>query len=238
MQLVTVTLDNFIRAETDMYLGKTARSGGFGRLEHLRKMADVDKQDVVRMNRDTIYSSGVFDLDAAPVTITLPDAGKRFMSMQVVSEDHFTTEVVYGPGTFSYTKEEIGTRYAFMIIRTLANPEDPTDMKAANAMQDAIKVAQASAGTWEAPNWDSASQSKIRKTLNVLSTMGYSGARFGTKKEVNPIAHLISTAIGWGGNPEYAAVYESAVPKINDGKTVYRLTVKDVPVDGFWSISV
>ena len=24
----------------------------------------------------------------------------------------------------------------------------------------------------------------------------------------------------------------------NDGKTIYKLTVKDVPVDGFWSISV
>ena len=24
----------------------------------------------------------------------------------------------------------------------------------------------------------------------------------------------------------------------NDGKTIYRLNVKDVPVDGFWSISV
>jgi hypothetical protein len=27
-------------------------------------------------------------------------------------------------------------------------------------------------------------------------------------------------------------------PSRNDGATVYRLTVKDVPVDGFWSISV
>ena len=27
-------------------------------------------------------------------------------------------------------------------------------------------------------------------------------------------------------------------PKENDGKTAYRLTVKDVPVDGFWSVSV
>jgi hypothetical protein len=61
-------------------------------------MAAIDKQDVVRMNRDTLYSSGVFDLEAAPVTITLPDAGKRFMSMQVVSDDHYTTEVVCAPG--------------------------------------------------------------------------------------------------------------------------------------------
>ena len=35
-----------------------------------------------------------------------------------------------------------------------------------------------------------------------------------------------------------AAEYISVFPKENDGKTVHRLTVKDVPVDGFWSISV
>jgi hypothetical protein len=27
-------------------------------------------------------------------------------------------------------------------------------------------------------------------------------------------------------------------PKRNDGKTVHRLNVRDVPVDGFWSISL
>ena len=33
-------------------------------------------------------------------------------------------------------------------------------------------------------------------------------------------------------------MYVGVEPKQNDGKTVYRLTVKDVPVDGFWSVSV
>ncbi len=28
------------------------------------------------------------------------------------------------------------------------------------------------------------------------------------------------------------------IPKSNDGRTVHRLTVRAVPVDGFWSISV
>ena len=30
----------------------------------------------------------------------------------------------------------------------------------------------------------------------------------------------------------------STRPRKNDGKTIYRLKVKDVPVDGFWSVSV
>ena len=61
---------------------------------------------------------------------------------------------------------------------------------------------------------------------------------FGRKDEVDPVLHLIGTAVGWGGNPRAAAIYQGGYPKDNDGKTVHRLTVKDVPVDGFWSISV
>ena len=49
---------------------------------------------MVRSNRDTLYSGAVFDLDAGPVTITLPDAGKRFRSIQVFDEDQYTPMVV------------------------------------------------------------------------------------------------------------------------------------------------
>jgi para-nitrobenzyl esterase len=203
-------------------------------------MTPIDQQDIVRMNRDTIYSSGVFDLEAAPVTITLPDAGKRFMSMQVISQDHYTTEVVYAPGRHRYNKDRVGTRYVFIMIRTLANPHNAADMRAANALQDAIKVAQPSIGRFEVPNWDADSQKEVRDALEQLgSTLGYSvGAMFGTKKEVDPVLHLIGTAVGWGGNPKSAAMYATVFPKANDGKTLYKLTVKEVPVDGFWSVSV
>ena len=44
--------------------------------------------------------------------------------------------------------------------------------------------------------------------------------------------------MAWGGNPEKDAIYFNVTPKENSGKTAYKLTVKDVPVDGFWSISV
>ena len=101
---IPVNVKNFIRAETDLYFGRAVKGGAFGELNHRRAMASIDDQDVVRMNRDTLYSSGVFDLNAAPITVTLPDPGKRFMSMQVVSQDHFAIDVVYAPGRFSYTK--------------------------------------------------------------------------------------------------------------------------------------
>lgn len=235
---VPVNVENFIRAETDMYFAKMVAAGAFGELRHRPEIAGVDKQEVVRMNRDTIYSDGVFDLDAGPLTIVLPDSGKRFMSMQVVSEDHYTAEVVYAPGRFTYSKDKVGTRYVFIIVRTLADPQDADDVKTANALQDKIEVEQASKGAFATPTWDAASRDKVRSALNSLASLGISKTKFGKKEEVDPVAHLIATAIGWGGNPDYAAVYRSEYPAANDGKTVHRVTVRDVPVDGFWSISV
>jgi para-nitrobenzyl esterase len=214
------------------------KGGGLGKLSHRRAPASIDAQDVVRMNRDTLYSSGVFDLDAGPVTVTLPDPGKRFMSMLVVSQDHYAIDVVYGPGRFAYDRDKVGTRYAFLLVRTLANPEDPQDIAAANRLQDAIGVEQAGTGSFEAPPWDAASQTKARSALAALGALGNTPDMFGRKDEVDPIDHLIGTAMGWGGNPPSAAKYESFAPPRNDGKTVYRLTVRDVPVDGFWSVSV
>ena len=54
-----------------MSFQKTAiDDGAFGKLRHRRAMASIDKQDLVRMNRDTLYSSGVFGLEAAPAAGT------------------------------------------------------------------------------------------------------------------------------------------------------------------------
>ena len=49
---------------------------------------------------------------------------------------------------------------------------------------------------------------------------------------------IIGAAMGWAGNPDKDAVYLIGTPERNDGKTVHELVVKDVPVDGFWSISL
>src|SRR3712207_1201438 len=77
---VAVTPDNFVRAESDRYFASSVQRAGLGRLEHNRNPMPIDAQTVIRANRDTLYSSGVFNLDAGPVTIALPDPGNRFLS--------------------------------------------------------------------------------------------------------------------------------------------------------------
>jgi hypothetical protein len=171
--------------------------------------------------------------------IVLPDMGLRFMSMQVIDEDQYTPTVVYGPGSYTFTKEQMGTRYISVGVRTLVDPADPNDIEKVHALQDAIKVEQASPGSFEVPNWDSVSQKKVRGALLALAeTVPDTKRMFGARDQVDPVRHLIGTAMGFGGNPEKDALYLTITPSKNDGAAVYRLTVKDVPVDGFWSISV
>jgi len=236
---VPVTVDTYTRAQSDIYMGAQAKRTGTGVYVHTREPYPIDKQDVVRPNRDTLYSMSVFDLDAGPVTITLPDAGKRYMALQVINEDQYVPAVVYGGGTYTFDKEKVGTRYAGIPVRILVDPNDPKDVQAVHALQDAIQVKQAGRGSFEAPNWDPESTKKVRDALLVLaSTLPDLRGDFGTKQEVDPVHHLIGTAAGWGGNPDKDAIYLNVTPPKNDGKTVYHLNVNDVPVDGFWSISV
>lgn len=237
---VIVTRDNFARAETDFYFAQTVRSGGLGNLVHSRNMVSVDRQVVVRMNRDTLYSSGIFDLAAGPVTITLPDPDRRYMSLQMISEDEYTPLIAYAPGRYAIDEAQAGTRYAMLVVRTLADPRRTDDMAAAHRLQDAIGVKQPRTGTFEAPDWDSVSREAVREELDALQRQQHfdPNRMFDTKREVDPLAYLVGAAAGWGGLPRRAAVYEGSAVVRNDGKTVYRLTVHNVPVDGFWSISV
>jgi hypothetical protein len=237
---IPVTPDNFVRAESDLYFSGVVKDEGFGKFMHRREPTPIAAQTVIRMNRDTLYSAAVFDLDAGPVTITLPDPGKRFLSMQVIDEDEYTPEVHYGAVVRTLTKDQIGTRYALVAVRILVDPNDPKDVEAVHALQDAIIVSQPGGpGAFTLPNWDASSQVKVRDgLLSLASTVPDTKGMFGPKGKVDPIRHLIGSAAAWGGNPEEDALYLNVTPAHNDGKTIYKLNVKDVPVEGFWSISV
>jgi hypothetical protein len=163
VETVPVTVDNFARAESDLYFGALLKDSGgsMGKFNHRREVAQIDNQTVIRLNRDTLYSSVLLDFDAGPVTITLPDAGTRFMSMMFVNEDHYVPMVVYGKGSYTIDKSKAGTRYAIAGVRTLVDPANPDDIKQVHVLQDAIKVEQPGGpGKFEAPNWDQTSQEK------------------------------------------------------------------------------
>jgi len=235
---VKVTAFNYVRAESDIQMkGYIESYDVLGKLHHNRQAYDVDNQITIRGNRDTLYSFGVFDL-RSPVTITLPETGGRYQSLQIVNQDHSAWSF-YGPRTGTLTEEKAGTRYVFLIIRTFADPSDEQDMKAAYRWQDAVKFEQADVGKFEVPDWNKEEVEQMRATINVVGgTVTDATKFFGRKESLDPVYWMLGAALGWGGLPAEAAFYANSVPEKNDGKTPYTLTVSDVPVYGFWSVTL
>ena len=203
------------------------KDGGLGKFLHRREPTALDRQTVTRINRDTLYSGAVFDLDAGPVTITLPDAGRRFMSMQTVDEDAYTDKVVYGPGRTTLTKDEIGTRYVLAAVRIFVDAGDPKDVAAVNALQDAIKVEQPGGpGSFHVANWDASTQVDVRTALIVLAeTLPDAKGMFGPRGGVDPVRRLIGSGAAWGGIPEKEALYLNVTParqRRQDGPQAHR----------------
>jgi len=232
-----VNVSNFARAESDVAIKRIYDMIGLNTWFHLRAPTPIDQQKVIRMNRDTLYSTAVLDL-SEPATVTMPETGGRYQSLQVINQDHYSFAKVK-PGRYELTQENVGSRYAYLIVRTFFDANDPEDLKATNALQDALKVEGGASGPLDIPDWNVEQMMEARGALNTLAQLGVSNVgAFGTKEEVAPINHLIFTAAGWGGLPNKQTIAELGSVEKNDGTPHVLNVPKDVPVRAFWSVIV
>ena len=145
-----VTVANYVRAESDHMIRANMKmvGVGFGQFTHLRAPTTPENQPVIRMNQDTLYSATVLDL-SEPVAITLPEVNGRYMSMHVVNQDHYMF-VEARPGTYELTEETVGTRFAYVTIRTFYNAGNPEDLQMAHAAQDKLEITGGGDGPFDA----------------------------------------------------------------------------------------
>jgi hypothetical protein len=234
---VRVNVDNFALAETHRMMQDLQRdAGGVNTFMHNRLPTDIDKQTVIRMNRDTLYSFAVVDISAG-ATVTIPEHGDRYLSAMVVNEHHYINDILHDAGEHELTVQQFETPYVVLAVRTLVDPTDAADLAAVAAVQDQLLITSGSAVPFESPDYDTTTLDETRDALLALArNLSTFERTFGTREEVDPVRHLIGTAAGWGGLPTSEAIYLGAEPRLPVGR--YELTVGEVPVDGFWSLSV
>lgn len=235
-----ITIQNLMRAETDTMFRFTMKTHGIpvGELFHVRTITAADEpQPIIRANQDTLYSGAIVDL-SKPLIVTLPKAEGRFQSVLVISQDHHNFGHA-APGDYKLTQEEVGSRFAMLLFRTFVDVSDPDDLARAIATQDGIVLKGGGKGPFEAPNWDLETLAAARKAVNDLAAaVGLeSSTSFGRRGEIDPLGHLIGMA-GWAGQPATMAEGIVDAVDLNDSKTPHVVTVRDVPVDAFWSITV
>ncbi|UNK70954.1 DUF1254 domain-containing protein [Microbacterium sp. H1-D42] len=237
MRETLVSVDNFARAETDaMMSGLLKLTGGVNAIYHDRNLGPLDQQTVIRQNRDTLYSFAIVDVSEG-ATFTVPEVGDRYVSVMLINQDHYINRVLHEAGVYELTSEELGSDYIVLAARVLFNPNDAADLAEVNKIQDGMLLDARSARAFTPTVFDPVSHKTTREALLTLAKglPGYAKS-FGSKEQVDPIHHLLSTASGWGGLPDDEAQYVSVFPDVAPGR--YQITFRDVPADAFYSVSV
>ncbi len=152
-------------------------AGGINLWQHNRVPTPLDKQTVVRMNRDTLYSFAVVDL-AEGAELTIPDGGDRYVSLMVVNQDHYINRVFHTAGKHRLTMDDFDTRYVLLAVRVFVDPNDPDDVVAANRIQDGLAVSATSAEPLALADHDQKSFDGVRHAAAELGKFmpGTSGA--------------------------------------------------------------
>ena len=235
--MIEVTPETYIRAESDRsFHNIEAAAGGVNRFYFIRRPTPLDEQTIIRMNRDTLYSGAVVDT-AKGASIRLPQADSgRFISAQVIDNDHYCPAVFYEPGAH---RIECDTRYALVVVRIqLFDPNDAAEVARVNALQDQLAVEAGSAEPmppiqWQPESLKALTQKYAEEAKSLTSFKGLMGPR-GTVDETR--RHLVAAA-GWGLNPDRDATYLNYAGEHDPGQC-YAATYKVPDNKAFWSITV
>ena len=233
-----VTPESFIRAETDnMYAQMIKNAGGTNQFFHFRTPTPLDKQTVIRMNRDVLYSGGVFDAKEG-LEITFPEMpDTRYASVYILDNDHYVQDIFYKPGVY---RVEGNTRFLYVIVRVqVLNSEDADEIQMVNGLQDKFIVKSVANEEFPELTWDVKSLDSLRAVYNQESA-NYSSWKgmMGKRGEVNEETRHIAAAAAWGLLPEEAATYLNYKPKDSNRDKCYSATYKIPENNGFWSITV
>ena len=232
-----VTPETYIRAETDRQFDTVVKmAGGVNRLFHFRAPTPLDRQNVIRMNRDTLYSMSVVDTSNG-ATITVPELpGDRYVSVYLVDNDHYCPFVIYQSGTHELPRD---TKYLGIGVRIqVFNPKDADEVALVNRLQDQFIIKADSSDPLPGFNWDLESLKALTAEYEKLSAQYSSWAgMMGPRGKVDEKTRHIAAAAAWGLFPEWDATYLNYSGG-HDPEICHKATYQ-VPENGaFWSITV
>ena len=236
------TVENYPMQESSRQFLINQDKAGINKLLHKRALTPTDQQPVVRMNRDTYYSLAVVDVSEG-ATITLPEVPEgKYISYQVVTEDHRIQPMGYGAGTF-----ELSTHtgdHVYIVVRLDAT----FSAQEAAIIQDKMSIDANSNKLFAAAQVNKASFEKVENELKAQmpGILKRDGSQALTGMFTNPDdaskelfteeKYAVGAAIGWGGAQIKDNIYE--VSGNYPADQCHQATFDDPKNQAFWSITV
>lgn len=238
MTNVLVTPETYIRAETDRQFGIVIKmAGGVNKAFHFRRPTPLDKQNIVRMNRDTLYSFAVVDTSQG-ATITVPELPKdRYASVYLVDNDHYCPFVIYSSGTHELPRD---TQYLGVGVRIqVFNPNDEVEVALINKLQDQFVIQAQSTDPFAKPEWDQQSLDALRAEYEkeFQKFAKYPSDWQGPRGKVNEQTRHLPAAGAWGLFPEWDATYINYSGN-HDPNVCHTATYAVPENNAFWSITM
>lgn len=231
-----MTPEQFIRAESLHFMSGMSKRKGINNFFHFTSLATAGDKWVVSPNNDVIYSMAIVDTSQG-FTLTMPDTGSRFITAQIVSEEHMSRQLV-GGGVYKFNADDFNGSHVAIGIRvgTDATPEDVTYI--VEKLQPQMKVN--AAANAEVSNYDEATLLRVRTALmseynKLENTFGVMTSNVSNVTDWEKFTY--TTAGAWGLSEDKYAMYMPY--NLNGAKSdiCYAATYTQPKVDQFWSIT-
>ena len=234
-----MTADKYINAESNAFMANFIKRSGLNKFYHFQGLSTAKDTWVVSPNNDTIYSMATVNASKG-FTLKLPKVGDRFLSVQIVNQDHMTPIHVYGGGTYTFKAKDLGTNYVAVGVR-IGTDGSKKDIEYITKTLQPQYLIQGAASDDKLPRPDAAKLEKVRNPL--LKEYSKLTDTFSTmKKRVDQVndweRFTYVTAGAWGLSEDENAMYKPyALPGVKGGDC-YTATYPPVNAKAFYSITV
>ncbi|UIP57326.1 DUF1254 domain-containing protein [Agromyces marinus] len=228
----TVTLDNFVRAETATYFRKQLAQAPVNEYFHNRVPVNVENQIIIRSNVDLIYSYAVVDVTEG-ATFTVP-ASDTYQVAQIIDENHYIAAVVYPGETATLRASDLtsGT-HVYILARTAT----ALGLEQAHALQDGLTIDAGSANPFDAPNFDEGSLQEVKAQIEARAAEADFSKGFGTPRTTDPVNHMLAAELGWGGlSPQHAQYFQALTTCSGCDEWTFPVPPLDYEHNGYFSV--
>ncbi len=229
---------DYIQAESRAVFADFRDRSGINRFFHFTGLTKAADHWVVSPNNDTIYSIAAVNARNG-FKLKLPTVGERFISAQIITENHVTPFYLYGGGTFEFSADDFDTDFVVVGVRIGTDGTEADIRTVVEVLQPQYAIEDA-APEDDIPAVDRALLAKVRAGLlaeysKLPNTFGAMRKRTADVGDWEYFTYV--TAGAWGLSPDENAMYAIGGPRDGKGGMCYTASFPPVPAAAFFSIT-